>query len=67
MAKGTGGSESYPTSEIPNKYMLFFNDLSISLLLFFHFLVHQRSESEIQEGCNSNFVRLRKAQDNISN
>ena len=45
-AEGAGGFESYSTSQIPNKYIydaLLMIYLSILLLLFFHFLVLQRS------------------------
>ena len=55
-AEGAGGYEFYPTSEIPNKYIydgFLMIYLSILLLLFFHFLLLQRSESEIHKGCNS--------------
>ena len=66
--EGTGGFESYPTSEIPNKYIydaFLMIYLSILLLLFFHFLALQRSKLGIHKGCNS--VRLQeKSQDNIS-
>ena len=44
-AEGAGGRESYPTNDIPNKYIynaFLMIYLSISLL-FFHFLVLQRS------------------------
>ena len=54
--EGAGGCESYPTSEISNKYIydaFLMIYLPILLMLFFYFLVLQRSESEIHKACNS--------------
>ena len=45
-AEGVGSRESYPTNDIPNKYIydaFLMIYLSILLLLFFHFLVPQRT------------------------
>ena len=45
-AEGFGGFKSYPTSEIPNKYIydvFLMTYLPILLLLFFHFLTLPRS------------------------
>ena len=52
--EGAGGRESYPPNDITNIYDAFLVIyLSVLLLLFFHFLVLQRSQSEIHKGCNS--------------
>ena len=54
--EGAGGSESYPPNDITNRYIydaFLIIYLSVLLFLFFHFLVLQRSQSEIHKGCNS--------------
>ena len=53
--EGSRGRTSHPTNDIPNKYIYdAFSMIYLSiLLLLFHFLVLQRSYSEIQEGTNS--------------
>ena len=50
-----GGCESFPTNDIANKYICdaFLMIYDAILLLFFHFLVLERSQSEFYEGCNS--------------
>ena len=53
-AEGTGGCESYSISEITNKYIYdaFLMIYLSTSLLFFHVMVPQRSESEINKGRN---------------
>ena len=49
-----GAFESYPTSEIPNKYIYDnFSMFYLSILLLFLFLVLHRSYLKIRKGCNS--------------
>ena len=48
---GAGGCESFPTNKyIYDAFLMIYDAI---LLLFFHFLVLERSYSEFYEGCNS--------------
>ena len=61
-ADGTGGRESYPTNDIPNKYI--YNTFLNNLFIYFvaAFSLFGTSNDVIM-----NFVRLQeKAQDNVS-